>query len=200
MAGDLARIHLQLRYRLRPGDTLEPFAPELDPPPPLVVVRQPIGARAYFGPSIPRRARERLRRLGAEAAYERPEAAARLLRPRGSQGWTDTTLYRLRRDASCTADADVTRHAGHFVVTDAGRPIAWAWSVRSHALAEEGAVETVPEFRRRGFGARALLAWTAEVQRRGKIAFYPVGAADEASGRLASHLRGEPVASSRAFA
>jgi hypothetical protein len=170
-----------------------------DLPPRVMLVRHDRSTRAFLGPSLSAEERERLRAIDPETAYEHPERITRLLDGGNPAGWEHVGLFRFRIAPSPEQIGIATRQGEHFVVFQEGRPVAWAWSMREHALAEEAAVETVREFRNRGFGRQALAAWISHVVRSGKIAYYPTPEREVVGGRLASSLGGEQLATMKAL-
>jgi predicted GNAT family acetyltransferase len=61
-------------------------------------------------------------------------------------------------------------------------------SVRVTVDAHEAGVETHPDFRGRGQGARAVAAWATLVRESGAVPLYSTSWSNEASRRLASRL------------
>ncbi|MCI4331429.1 MAG: hypothetical protein L3K19_06245 [Thermoplasmata archaeon] len=196
---ELVRIHTLLRYRIDAGHRLHPFSSALDRPPRAMFARHRDGVSVFFGETASEAERARLGSIKPAVAFDRPQEISDLLEgpPRGA--WEDLELYRFRELPPEGDGATVARHGAHFVVLSGAEPVAWAWSVREHGPAEEGAVETVPSFRGRGFGRQALGAWISHVVRPGKIAYYPVPPGEPAPQALAASLRGERFATTRSF-
>ena len=78
---------------------------------------------------------------------------------------------------------------GTFVVEVDGVAAAEAWSSRSTDFAAELAVETRPEFQRRGYGRQVCAAWASHQLAAGRIAFYSHNVENTASAALARSLR-----------
>jgi GNAT superfamily N-acetyltransferase len=74
-----------------------------------------------------------------------------------------------------------------------GKQVAWAWSSRANRHAAELAVETDPEFRRRGFALQVVVAWAAEQLAAGRVAFYSHLLTNTASAALARRLNVQPL-------
>jgi predicted GNAT family acetyltransferase len=60
--------------------------------------------------------------------------------------------------------------------------------VRENPFCAEVAVETLPEFQRRGYARRVCAAWANNALRRGKVAFFSHAESNLASRRLALSL------------
>lgn len=84
--------------------------------------------------------------------------------------------------------AAVSGVEGRCVVTVAGRPVCWAWSERQNETCAEAAVETLPEYRRRGYARQATAAWAAQVLHSGRVAFFSHAVHNTASQALARSL------------
>ncbi len=83
---------------------------------------------------------------------------------------------------------DVARGAPVAAALEGGRAVAICASVRLTPAAHEAGVETHPDFRGRGHGARAARAWAAEVRRLGAIPLYSTSWDNAASLALARTL------------
>ncbi|HMO53175.1 MAG TPA: GNAT family N-acetyltransferase [Tepidiformaceae bacterium] len=83
---------------------------------------------------------------------------------------------------------DVQRGTPLFGVMQEGQVVSVCYSSREGHRACEAGVETVAEFRGRGLGRFAVLAWAASVQRSGRIALYSTTHENLASRRLAAAL------------
>jgi hypothetical protein len=89
---------------------------------------------------------------------------------------------------------DAVLHAGCYVILADGAPVCWAWTANESEAAAELAVETVAEYRRRGYARQAVAAWAAHVLGQGKVAFYSHEAGNVASEALARSLGVVPYA------
>jgi GNAT superfamily N-acetyltransferase len=69
-----------------------------------------------------------------------------------------------------------------------GRAVSVCRSVRVGRHADEAGVETHPDFRGRGHGARVVAAWAAELRARGRTPLYSTSWANHSSQRLARRL------------
>jgi len=73
------------------------------------------------------------------------------------------------------------------VVVD-GQEVSWAQSARQNEKAAELGVETLEEYRRRGFGRQVAAAWASSMLKEGRIAFYSHTLDNIASEQLALSL------------
>jgi hypothetical protein len=84
---------------------------------------------------------------------------------------------------------DVYKRAGEFVVLAAGcEVVSRAWSTRANERAAEVAVETRPDFRRRGYARQVCLAWAAYQLEHDHVPFYCHNRDNLASRALAACL------------
>jgi GNAT superfamily N-acetyltransferase len=83
---------------------------------------------------------------------------------------------------------DAVFHDGCHVIRVGGEPVSWAWMAHESEQAAELAVETDPDYRRRGYARQVVAAWAAHVLGRGKEAFYSHEVGNLASEALARSL------------
>jgi GNAT superfamily N-acetyltransferase len=67
-----------------------------------------------------------------------------------------------------------------------GRAVALCRTVRRTAFALEAGVDTIPEFRGKGFGKATVMAWASQVWSEGLVPCYSTQSGNEASLALAS--------------
>ena len=67
-------------------------------------------------------------------------------------------------------DVEVENRA--FIIKVDGKPVSWAWTQDGSSNADELAVETLPEYRRRGYARQVVAAWASAVLQDGRVAFY----------------------------
>ena len=84
--------------------------------------------------------------------------------------------------------SDAVFHNGCYVIQVGGEPVSWAWTSHESEQAAELAVETVLEYRRRGYARQVVAAWAARVLGQGKVAFYSHEVGNTASEALAHSL------------
>lgn len=83
---------------------------------------------------------------------------------------------------------DVSQQEEDFVILNKGRIISRAWASRHNVRAAELAVETSPDFRRRGYARQVCLAWAAYYLGHSRVAFYSHLNSNNASRALAQNL------------
>ena len=138
------------------------------------VARHAQGHTVYFGRDVEPSIVRQLRALPPEKALEDISTVMRTL-----YGNTESSVnpwlgraYAFDVALSPEESPDVLAEGGAFVVRVGGQIAARAWSSRSNARAAELAVETLPEFRRRGYARQAAAAWAAHQLAMGRVAFY----------------------------
>ncbi|HKS59338.1 MAG TPA: GNAT family N-acetyltransferase, partial [Thermoplasmata archaeon] len=137
----------------------------------------------------PPEVRSALDRLSAEQMFLDPAAVGQLLDEEGKFSPPERGVtYEVQRRPDPREHAEAVRQSHFHIVLRDGRPVAWAWSIRGDVHAEEGTVETVPEFRRRGYGRQALAAWAHDIVGSGKRAFFRDRGITPASESLARSL------------
>jgi GNAT superfamily N-acetyltransferase len=141
---------------------------------------------AYFHRDLRESLLSRLRALTAQQIYTDESAVLAILGIAGPAWRGRTSVFTRSYDPNeCPL---VAPHRDRFVVEVAGVVAAEAWSSRSTDRAAELAVETRPEFQRRGYGRQVCAAWANEQRSAGRIAFYSHSVENSASAALARSL------------
>jgi GNAT superfamily N-acetyltransferase len=141
----------------------------------------PHGATAYrdlLARSAP------VERTWAGPAYRFPEALAT---PSGVIRVTEGNVGILRPHLEAWATR-IAECPPILAAVEGGRAVAVCASVRITPAAHEAGVETAPELRGRGYGARAVAAWAAAVRGMGRIPMYSTAWENAASRALARAL------------
>jgi hypothetical protein len=196
---DLVRIQLCLEYNIDPRGDLRAF-PWADPNdvPQFAVVRHSEGYLRLFHHDAPPRLRSKVGDLDPQEIVSfSPRASKVLAALRRAPRRTDQLYF--FPTSPRTDEAKVQRHGEHFVIQDAERLVAWAWTVREHAIAAEGSVETSFSYQGPSFGQSVLGAWVRHVQRKGKLAFVRSSYEATAIGYTAKSIGGELYATSTLF-
>jgi GNAT superfamily N-acetyltransferase len=197
-AEEWIRLDLLLRHRLTPAGRLTPRpGSTLADVPRLIVSRHSTGAMTTVREDLPGGVADTLASLPPTTAFEEVARVWQLLGRTGTVSLE--TVHRFSGPAAVVGGSGVGRHGNHFVVLDGSRPVAWAWTIEEHGRAERGTVETVPEFRRRGHGRRALAAWARHVLERGKEAFVAHPAGEESSLGLLREVGAQAFATRATF-
>jgi GNAT superfamily N-acetyltransferase len=111
----------------------------------------------------------------------------------------DCCWYVIARIPDLSEFPDVTERDGRFVIERDGLIAAEAWSSQDGLYAAEVEVETLSDYRRRGYGRQVVAAWAQQVRRAGKIAFYSHLVSNDASRALAASVGAEWFADTREF-
>ena len=138
------------------------------------VARHAQGYIVYFGRDLEPSIVRRLQALQPVQPFEDIPAVRRILYGNAESDanpWLGRA-YTFETTPSPAEYPDAIAEGDSFVVRVGGQVAARAWSSRSNTRAAELAVETVPEFRRRGYGRQAAAAWAAHQLAVGRVAFY----------------------------
>ncbi|MBN2146398.1 MAG: GNAT family N-acetyltransferase [Anaerolineales bacterium] len=183
-------IYLQvaLEYQLDQNSLLVPI-PGSEEQSWVVVYRHAAGYLPFFRYDLPSEARRRLLALGAAEIYHQPSEVENLLRkyvPCRSAGLFRTCCF-THHPAPAEYPA-VARNEDCFSVYINGVEVSRAWSVRQNDRCAELAVETLPDYRGRGYARQVSAAWGGAVLRQGRVAFYSHRIENRASAALARSL------------
>jgi len=184
---DLIGLQLEIeRIAITSADSLVRL-PGDDPDeiPALAVHRWAGGYRLVFAEEVSPADRAALRALDVEAAFDDVTTVSSILGPIRRDQFATYTF--VQEPAGDEYRGVVAEPAG-FAIYEGGVRAAWAFSSREGPSAAELAVETLPQFRRRGFARRAASAWAAAKMDLGKVAFYTHAADNVPSQRLAASL------------
>ena len=173
-AVELISLNIELEFGINSTGLLVP-RPGSDAAevPRFSIVRYEEGYITYFRHDLPCRAREQLAVLAFEQAFNDHETVKHILAEDTpcEKMWIGNSYY-FTHIPTLDEFPDVVLHQGCYVVKVAGEPVAWAWTVRGNELAAEVATETLPAFRRRGYGRQVTAAWACHVMQEGKVAFF----------------------------
>lgn len=186
-AADLVRLNIEIENKITPDGDLIPLPGKESAL--FSISRHKDGYVTYFRYDIPSSIGERIRSLNPEQALYDYETVRQILAEYVpcSKVFAGHGCYFVHVPTS-NEYPDVVLHNGRYVVTVNGAPVSWAWTQDSSERAAELAVETLPEFRRRGYARQVVAAWAVDVMRAGKIAFYSYRIDNSASGALAHGL------------
>jgi FR47-like protein len=189
------RLALELEFTVNPDRELGSRSSSSSRPPLAAVFQHDAGFEVYYSSALRGQARQVLEGLGPSTLFAECERAQRCLGTAGvSAEVVKGVAYEITRHPETWEHREVVRQSHFHIVLRGGRPVAWAWSLRGDARAEEGTVETVPEFRLRGFGRQALAAWADDILGAGKTALFRHALADEGSRALARSLGAQTFA------
>ena len=187
---ELVELKIAMEFGVAPdGDTLPPARLNADGQPRLLVSRFAGGDATYFRFDVEDGVRDELRTLGADRLTN-DEAPVRLILDKTA---LVEKIYRLRwytieRLPQPVEYPDVTFQEGRYVVLVDGEVAAWARTDAESPAAAEVSIETLAEYRRRGFARQVTAAWAADVLAAGKVAFYSHLAQNAPSQAVAASL------------
>jgi ribosomal protein S18 acetylase RimI-like enzyme len=170
----LVRLKLAVEFGVGPdGDVLPPPTRNASGHPRLLASRFDGDEAMFFRHDVPEMTRSRLRGLGVQRVMD-DEAVVRAILEADApveDVWR-VRWYTLHDAPSPDACPDVTRQDGRFVILVDGVVVAQAWTVAGNARASEVEVETLPDFRRRGYARQVVAAWAADTLSNGRAVFY----------------------------
>jgi hypothetical protein len=184
---DLIRLNLEIENQVNTDGDLIPLS-EKDS---TVFTISRVGTDyvSFFRFDVPLEIRESINPMDSEQALNDHEAVKRILTKFVPyvNAVTGEGLYFTH---SPTADefSDVVVRKGCYVVLADGEPASWAWTQDGNLRASELAVETLPAFRRRGYGQQVVSAWASSELSAGRVPFYSYLAGNLPSEALANSL------------
>lgn len=189
-AVDLIRLNVELEYGIDSAGLLVPL-PGSDPAevPRFSIIQHEGSYVSYFRHDLPHHIRDQLAALAPEQAFNDHQTVKCILAEDApcEKMWFGKGCY--FSDVPMPSDfPDAVWKDGCYVVMVTGEPVAWAWSARENEVAAEVAVETLPAFRRRGYGRQVTAAWAYRVMKAGKVAFFSHERDNPASEALARSL------------
>jgi hypothetical protein len=187
---DLIHHQIILEYELDVDGLLVPY-PDSTEQALYIVYHYSQGYVPYFNHRLPTRVRQWLLSLGPKKAFNHPGEVINLLiechQPcRGGdevyRSGYFTTLPELDELPLFTQEKDA------WVVKVNGRVVSKAISIRQNTDCAEAYVETLPEFRNRGYGRQTMTAWARDILNSGRVPFYSYNLCNIASAALAGKL------------
>ena len=185
---DLIHLQITLEYQLDLAGNLVPFAGSSEQAR-YIVYKYSGGYRWYYRYDLPTQVRSQLAEQDPDNAFEQPEQVINILSQDGSvdpsgpfiSGYFD-------HKPAVSEPLQLKLLDGCFVIVVDNRPVAWAGSERNNTACAEVAVETLLEFRRRGFARQVTAAWANHILHQGLVAFYSYHADNLPSQALANSL------------
>lgn len=170
----LVELKIAMEFGAAPiGDTLPQAASNDEGQPRLLVSRFGNAIALYFRYDLAPDVRAELSALGPDRLM-RDESLVRSILEREQPS---ETVYRIRwytiqRMPDPSEYPDVIMLDGRHVIVVDGEVAAWAATDRDTDRAAEVSIETLPNFRRRGFARQVTASWAASVLAAGKVAYY----------------------------
>lgn len=185
---DLIHLQITLEYQLSPAGQLIPF-PGSSEQARYIAYHHAGGFVHYFRADLPGGVQATLGALPPSQLFTAAEGVWRALGEKAPCPPLETfvSLY-FAQIPSPQAFPAVVEQEKNLAIRVEGREVAWAWSERRNERCAELAVETHPDFRRRGFARQLASAWAYRVMQSGRVALYSHKAGNEASRLLAADL------------
>lgn len=199
-------IHLQVALEYQgissfpglEGGLLHPY-PDSSEQALFLIHRYPGGCLRFARQDLPESVLKRLVELPALQACEHPEAVQQVLAKWNAGFVGPFETYIFTEPPPVNDCPRVDQQEGCFLVRFDDLAVAWAWSERENDHAAEVAVETLPDFRRRGYARQVTAAWAIHVLRQGKVAFFSHHRDNLASRALAHSLGTKPITTCYAY-
>ncbi len=187
---DLIGLQIRLEYQLDEAGTIVPI-PGSSEQAFYLVYQHSLGYQAYFNQAIPISLRKNLLAVGPSAAFEHPEVVINLIGEGFRPGKGGAEVYWSGYFASQLDPGDFPLPIavdGSWVVIQGGQTVCRAMSVRQDARCAEVYVETLPAYRRRGYGRQAVAAWANDILESGRVPLYSYKMRNSASAALAQSV------------
>ena len=187
---ELINLQIHLEYQLDESGLLVPFNHGSEQA--YYVVYQHLqGYKVYFNHELPSNLRAQLSQLGASAAFERPEKVRQCITDANlpCKGGEDIFWSGYFSQPPTLVDyPDVSHYEVAWSVYRDDQEVCRALSIRQNERCAEVYVESLPAYRRRGFGRQVVAAWALEIMDSDRVALYSYRLKNLASAALASSL------------
>jgi hypothetical protein len=187
---DLIQLQISLVYQLGPDGLLLPF-PGSTEQAWYLVYQYSQGYVPYFNTELPSHVRQQLLALGPKTSFEDPEKVRKLIDSSHQPCAGGDVMFwsgYISQPPEPEAYRLATRKDSDWVVEKNGKVVCHACSVRQNEQCAEVYVETLPNYRRRGFGRPAVAAWAKHILDSRRVPFYHYRANNTPSAGLASSL------------
>jgi GNAT superfamily N-acetyltransferase len=149
------------------------------------------GYVTYFNHELPANLRAQLLQLGPPAAFDHPDEVRQLITEAylPCKGGEDIFWSGYFSHTPASANyPDACHHGVTWSVYRDEQEVCRALSIRDNERCAEVYVESLPAYRRRGFGRQVVAAWAMEIMNSGRVALYSYRLKNLASAALASSL------------
>ena len=168
----LVRLQVGLEYQVDPAGYLLPF-PGSEEQAKFIVYRTAQGFERFFRHDLSEATRAALLQADPARIFDDPSAIPSILgsgKPAGGIPVFSSGVFSAVPDQA--ADVQAVYRDNRWVIDLDGKTVAYAWSVRQNDASAELAVEVETGYRRRGFGRQLAAAWSRQVLKSGRVAFY----------------------------
>jgi GNAT superfamily N-acetyltransferase len=187
----LIRLRVSLEYQLDQEGFLIPF-PNSSEQAWFLVYQYAQGYKTFFQHALPGEVRQRLAALGPQEAFNHPGLVRKLISD-GYQSCAGGEVVYWSGYFDCPPETDERSHAtcdgDAWVVKVEGQTVCQASSVRKNEKCAEVYVETLPAYRRKGYGRQVVAAWARDVLDSRRVPFYSYRLRNRPSTALANSLR-----------
>lgn len=189
-SGDLIDLQIHLEYQLDGAGLIVPIAGSSEQAF-YLVYQHSQGYQAYFNQAIPFSLRVNLLAVGPSTAFKHPEVVTEMMgegfRPcKGGAEVYWSGYFASQPDPGDFPAASAVDNS--WVITQGGQTVCRAMSVRQDTRCAEVYVETLPAYRRRGYGRQAVAAWACDILQSGRVPLYSYKMRNSASAALAQSV------------
>lgn len=185
---DLVQLQVELEYQRHAKDWIIPF-PGSTEHAGLLIYQSDNEAWSFSQPDFSRPIFEGIQRFGLGRAFHEPQQLQEILSNYGAYKLGEPFhSYYFSHLPSSAEFPDVRENTNRYEVLIDQVPVSWAWSIRENGYCAEVAVETLPEFRQRGYARQVTAAWGRAIRQQGRVAFYSHAANNHPSKALAHSL------------
>ena len=194
----LIKLNLELENKIDENGDLIPFEGNKDCL--LYISKHKNGFAFYFNHNIPSSIREELKKINPEKILKGDEIAKGIFNEFIPCKKINTFVSCYFIDTPSTSEfLDVIQVKNAFVIRKDNKNVSSAWAQEENEQAIELAVETLPDYQKRGYGKQVVAACTYDAMTKGKIAFYSYEIDNVTSAALAKSLGVIQYAQSTAY-
>jgi predicted GNAT family acetyltransferase len=184
---NLIKLNLELENQIDDNGDLVPYKPEDSCL--FTISKHKNGYSLYFRHDIPLELRERLKQMYPEKLMTEVEFVKELVSEHSPIKEISSFIGCYFTHIPSTKEfPDVIQEKKVMTIKKDGKSVSWAWAQEENDRAIELAVETLPEYQKRGYGRHVVAACANRAIKAGKIAFYSYKVENSASRALAKSL------------
>ncbi len=187
---DLIKLQINLEYQLDREGLLVPF-PGSSEQALYIVYRSDKGYTHFFSYLLPLEIRWALLVLDPKHAFDQADEVIKLISNPNQQCTGGEDIFWSGYFSKTPEEEDcleVIHQAGHWVINVDDRTVCQAMSIRQNECCAEVYVETLADYRRRGYARQAVAAWAIDVLNYQRVALYSYRKQNQPSAALARSL------------
>jgi len=187
---DLIKLQIGLEYQLDEGGLLVPIHGSSEKAW-YIIYHYANAFTEYFGRELPDKVRQQLAGLGTQINFYYPENVKELISMhyQTCRGGEDVYWSGYFTHPPESHEYQATTQEGEdWVIVQDGQAASRALSIRQNEKCAEVYVETLPSYRRRGYGRQVVAAWAQAILNSGRVPFYSYRMGNRPSATLASSL------------